>query len=156
METWVFILFFLGLALLATELLFLDGFLGILAALALVTSWILGFVEFGGSGGLTFLGSSFAFLVVTLALEYRFVLRSRWGRGFFNKGAVSATSHVPQGREDLIGKQGEALTTLAPSGLVVIENQRFEAFAVGGFMERGDRLQVTGFDNFRVKVRKIV
>ena len=155
MDTWIFILFFLGVALLATELLFLDGFLGILAGLALFASWVLGFVQFGGTGGLTFLGGSFVFLVFVIALEYRFVLRSRWGTGFFNKGSVAGTSHAPQGKDDLIGKRGEALTTLAPSGVVVIDNHRYEAFAVGGFVERGTRMEVIGFDNFRVKVRKI-
>lgn len=155
METLIVILFFFGLGLLVTELLFLDGILGILSALALLASWVMGFLHFGGTGGFTFLGASLAFLVFTVALEYRFVLRSRWGSGFFNKGAISGTSQALPGQPDLIGKQGEALTTLAPSGVVVIENRRYEGFAVGGYLERGARLEVVGVDNFRVKVKKV-
>jgi membrane-bound ClpP family serine protease len=54
----------------------------------------------------------------------------------------------------VVGKVGEAATTLAPSGYVLIEGRRYEAFSQSGHMDRGTALKVVAVDNFRLIVTK--
>jgi membrane-bound ClpP family serine protease len=54
----------------------------------------------------------------------------------------------------VIGKPATAVTILAPSGYVLVEGRRFEAFCRSGHADRGDALSVIGVDNFRLIVTK--
>ena len=54
--------------------------------------------------------------------------------------------------EDLVGKPAVAETILAPSGCVVVEGRRYEAFCQTGHAAKGAELRVTGRDNFRILV----
>jgi membrane-bound ClpP family serine protease len=53
---------------------------------------------------------------------------------------------------EVVGKAAEAVTTLAPSGYVLVEGRRYEAFCRSGHAPKGAALRVIGIDNFRVIV----
>jgi membrane-bound serine protease (ClpP class) len=53
-----------------------------------------------------------------------------------------------------VGKTAEAVTTLAPSGYVVVDGRRYEAFSQSGHAAKGAILRVVGLDNFRLIVTK--
>jgi membrane-bound serine protease (ClpP class) len=68
--------------------------------------------------------------------------------------STSGSKGHPLVGTELIGKQGTADTTLAPSGYVVVGGRRFEAFSRSGLVAKGEALQVVGVDNFRLVVSK--
>ncbi len=55
----------------------------------------------------------------------------------------------------LVGRPARALTTLAPSGYVEIDGQRYEAFCQSGLVPAGTNLEVVGRDTFRVIVSPV-
>jgi membrane-bound ClpP family serine protease len=53
-----------------------------------------------------------------------------------------------------VGKAAEAITPLVPSGYVLVEGRRYEAFSQSGHATKGATLRVVGLDNFRLIVTK--
>ncbi|MCB0835590.1 MAG: hypothetical protein KDD63_11845 [Bacteroidetes bacterium] len=51
--------------------------------------------------------------------------------------------------QDLIGKSGVALSSLHPSGLVVIENEVYEAKSEIEFIAKGNEIAVIDIDIFK-------
>ena len=56
--------------------------------------------------------------------------------------------------DTLIGKQGTAYTVLRPGGKVVIEDQIYDAFTRGDYVEKGDGIEVIGNEGITLKVKK--
>lgn len=52
------------------------------------------------------------------------------------------------------GTQGEATTTLRPSGKVIIDDVQYDAMSIGSFIEKGDRIIVAGIDSGTLLVRE--
>jgi membrane protein implicated in regulation of membrane protease activity len=55
---------------------------------------------------------------------------------------------------DVVGREAVAQTVLAPSGYVVVDGKRYEAYSQTGHAIVGTRLRVVGLDNFRLIVTK--
>ena len=72
----------------------------------------------------------------------------------FLKKTVEGKSTKIQGDDGLIGKTGETLTTLAPTGIIRIENQQYEGFSQNNLIPKKSPIIVCGRDNFRIIVRK--
>jgi membrane-bound ClpP family serine protease len=71
------------------------------------------------------------------------------------QSTVDATSQPPLAeKENVVGKMAEAVTPLVPSGYVLVEGKRYEAFSQSGHAAKGALLRVTGLDNFRLIVTK--
>lgn len=56
---------------------------------------------------------------------------------------------------DLIGKTGTAYTVLRPSGKIMIDNQLYDAFSRGDYIEKGDQITVLEIEGSTLKVRKL-
>lgn len=56
---------------------------------------------------------------------------------------------------ELIGKTGTAYTVLRPSGKIMIEDQIYDAFSRGEYIEKGDTVTVTEIEGSTLKVRKV-
>lgn len=56
---------------------------------------------------------------------------------------------------DLVGKTGTAYTVLRPSGKIMIEDQIYDAFSRGDYIEKGDTVKVLEIEGSTLKVRKI-
>lgn len=54
----------------------------------------------------------------------------------------------------LVGKKGTAYTVLRPSGKVMIENQLYDAFTRGEFIEKGETIEVVSSEGVTLKVKK--
>jgi membrane-bound serine protease (ClpP class) len=68
---------------------------------------------------------------------------------------VEATSQPPLADlATVLDRPAEALTTLAPSGYVLVDGRRYEAFCRSGHAPKGALLRVVGVDNFRVIVNQ--
>lgn len=55
---------------------------------------------------------------------------------------------------DLVGKTGTAYTVLRPSGKIMIEDQLYDAFSRGDYIEKGDTVTVLEIEGSTLKVRK--
>ena len=56
---------------------------------------------------------------------------------------------------DLVGKTGTAYTVLRPSGKIMVEDQIYDAFSRGDYIEKGDTVKVLGIEGSTLKVRKV-
>jgi len=151
----IILLFLIGVVLLAFEVFMPGAVLGVIGGLAMLGGCALAFHRYGLGRGLGATFGALAILGVALYAEFVLLPKTRFGRKLFVHSTVSATSQPPIAPpEAVIGKTGSALTTLAPSGYVLIEGKRYEAFSQSGHMGKGASLRVVSLDNFRLIVSK--
>lgn len=81
--------------------------------------------------------------------------------GVFKKISLTDTQAQSEGYTanfntgDLIGKTGIAYTVLRPSGKIMIEDQLYDAFSRGDYIEKGDTVTVTEIEGSTLKVRRV-
>ncbi|MFC2070447.1 NfeD family protein [Chloroflexota bacterium] len=71
-----------------------------------------------------------------------------------NRGIVAHRLQVGAGREELIGKAAEAVTTLEPKGTVFIEGERWSAISEAGRVEPGEEVVITKVEGLKLYVDK--
>jgi membrane-bound serine protease (ClpP class) len=161
------LVFAIGLILVALEMMFFHsaGFLGVVGLFMMLGSlvWSLADIWPGGPAhwGTTFIKpldqvGLGVLIAVVLGAALAKLLPDSW---FFDKltvrSTVSSTSQsLPAEAAAVVGKPAEAATALAPSGYVIVDGRRYEAFCETGFVEKGVALRVVGVDNFRLIVTK--
>ncbi|MBA3849121.1 MAG: serine protease [Opitutus sp.] len=153
--TGIILLFSLGLVLFFFEVFVPGAVLGILGGILMAIGCGIAFHEFGLNGGA--LASALAIFLVGLMLYVELILlpKTRFGKRLFLDTAVSATSQPPPAQiADVVGQAGEALTTLAPGGFVLVAGRKYEAASQSGLLPKGAAVKVTGLDNFRLLVSK--
>jgi membrane-bound serine protease (ClpP class) len=57
--------------------------------------------------------------------------------------------------DTLLGKKGMAYTVLRPGGKVIIDDQIYDAFTRGDYVEKGDPIEVIGTEGITLKVKKV-
>ncbi len=57
--------------------------------------------------------------------------------------------------DETIGEEGETLSTLSPSGHVLVQNVKYQALSKTGFIEKGTTIVVTGGEGAHLIVKKI-
>ncbi len=169
-ENWEVILFLVGIALLAVEIFVLPGFgvAGIAGAAFIMASLILSLV---GNVGFDFeftMPSEImvAFLTVMLSSVAGFFGSIYLAKKLLTTSALSSLvlSSV-QNKEDgfigvstqestLIGQAGVAATILRPAGKVVIDNETYDATALSGYIDKGEKIVVVKFETAQLFVRK--
>jgi membrane-bound ClpP family serine protease len=151
----IILLFLLGVLLLAGEVFVPGAVLGVIGGLAMLVGCVLSFQQFGAGGGLVATGIAVALLGAMLYIELIWLPHSRFGKNLVVQSASDATSQPPLAQLEAVqGKAAEAITTLAPSGYVLVDGRRYEAFCQSGHVAKGAALRVTGLDNFRLIVTK--
>jgi membrane-bound ClpP family serine protease len=151
----IILLFVLALVFLFFEVFTPGPVFGLLGGLTLMGGVAVATVKFGGGGGLVAGITALAAVGATLYAELVWLPKTRFAQKFSNR----STSGAPIRQQEVVaaavlGRTGEALTTLAPSGYVLVERRRYEAFCQSGHAERGAQVRVTGLDNFRLIVTK--
>jgi membrane-bound ClpP family serine protease len=150
--TWIILLFAIGIIFVLFEVIVPGGVFGVLGGVAMIAGCVLAFRNYGMSGGFIALGTGVAVLGLGLWIEFAILPRTRLGRRAFLQASITGRStHAPVDTS-LVGREGETLTALAPSGVVLLDGRKYEAFSQAGFLERGVRVKVQGFDNFRLIV----
>ena len=149
----ILILFLLGVILLAGEVFVPGAVLGVLGAVCMLAGCTISFIQLGTGYGMLATVVALALLGLTLYVELVWLPTTRLGRKLIVQSTVDATSQPPVADKDqVIGKTGEALTALVPSGYVLIEGRRYEAFSQSGHVAKGTTLKVVAVDNFRLTV----
>lgn len=57
-------------------------------------------------------------------------------------------------QSNMLGKKGNAYTVLRPSGKVMIEEQIYDAFTRGDYVEKGEPIEVIGMEGITLKVKR--
>lgn len=153
--TAIILCFALGLLLLFFEVFVPGAVLGILGGVAMLAGCGLAFSTHGFEGGALAVVIAAVLLGTTFYFELRVLPRTRWGRKMFLEAEVGGASQPPPARADeVVGQTGETLTTLAPSGFVLVAGRRYEAASQSGLLPKGTPVKVVGVDSFRLTVVK--
>jgi len=167
-EGWEIILFFVGVLLIIMEVFVIPGFgvAGISGILLVVLS--LGSALVGNIGldfpSISHLSTAIWTMVVTLLLSILMIVSlarylpntSRFSRLILNdwsgdeKGYIATTL-----TENLVGKEGETLTALRPSGTVLIEGSRVDVVSSGEFIHKGERVRITEVSGNKVVASRV-
>lgn len=154
--TTIVLLLALGIVLLALEVFLPGGIVGAIGGLLMLGGCVLAFSRFGASGGSLATAVAVAALVAALYVEFAWLPKTRWGGKLFLRQAVDATSQpLPADPAQVVGKVGETLTTLAPSGYVLLEGRRYEVRSQSGLVAKGAAVRVIGVDSFHLIVSQI-
>lgn len=167
------VVFLIGVALLAVEILVLPGFgvAGIAGIVAVVIAIVMSMVElkvpWDVSIAMGYLQEMvraamlriFIALVglgVTFALFAKFFGKTRLGRQLVLETATDASAgFVAAQPSELIGKRGQTTTQLRPAGIADIDGKRIDVVSVGELIERGTPIEVIRVDGNRVVVRAV-
>jgi membrane-bound ClpP family serine protease len=153
--TAIILFFALGLVLLSFEIVVPGAVLGIIGGVFMLIGCGLAFTAYGMGGGALAVLVAALLLGLTFYLELYVLPRTRLGRKMFLDSAVQGASHAPPAvASDVVGRLGEALTPLAPSGFVLVAGKRYEAASQSGLLPKGAPVKVVGVDTFRLTVSK--
>lgn len=153
--TAVILLFVVGVVLLASDVFVTSFFLGTLGGLAMLGGCVQAYREFGALGAGAAAVVAVVLLGVTIYLELVVLPKSRFGRGLIVQSTAGTTSQPELATAaQVVGRPAQSLTVLAPSGYVLVEGRRYEAFCQSGHVPKGAALRVVGVDNFRLIVSK--
>ena len=146
---WLIVIYVAGLAAMLAELFLPGAVMGILGFLA-VCGTIIG----AYATGHPVMGT--VMVVVTIAMFPLFFLvwRRVLGRFWTLKSTVSGTSAGSVRAEDLLGKEGDAVSQLRPSGIATVEGTRYSVVTRGEMLEKGARVKVIDVTGSRIVVKK--
>jgi membrane-bound ClpP family serine protease len=152
--TPILLLFIAGIMLLAADVLVASFFMAGLGGVAMIAGCVLVYRHYGVlDAGLAGLGVV-ALLGGAIYVELFLLPRTRVGKGLVVESTSGAKGRPQAAAGEVIGRPATADTTLAPSGYVLVDGRRYEAFCRSGLAARGEALSVIGVDNFRLIVTK--
>ena len=147
------LLIVVGGLMLVVELVLLPGIT--IAAIGALASW-------GGAGWLAWnnygvrgLLAVVAIVIVLTVIATWFSLRARtWQRFALGDKIESKSQEAPE-RKVKVGDRGVAVGRLAPMGKVTIDGRDYEAKTSGSFVDQHTEVEVTGFENYNIIVKKV-
>ena len=149
----IILLFSLGILFIAVEVIVPGAILGSIGALLMFGGCVMAFIEYGTTGGMLAVTAAFAIGALAMFLEFKVIPNTKFGkRAFLTREITAVSAAFGAEARDLIGKSAEALTLLSPSGYILIDGIRYEAFSQSGQVPAGSALEVVGADNFRLIV----
>ena len=145
----------LGFALIMIEIFIPGGIVGALGGICLVAGVVVAYQDFGVEGAIITFLVGVVGLAACLFVEFKILPKTPVGKRLFLQNTITGKSQPDVADEDLVGKEGDTLTALSPSGYVRVDGRKFEAASKSGFLEKGDKVRVISYDQFKVTVSKI-
>ena len=143
-----------ALVLVFFEVLLPGGILGLGAAGCIIAAtWIAGANHGFVTAATVFIGSLVAVLI--LIIEFKVFAKTRFGQRFFLTDKLTGHSSESQSDASIVGARGKTLTRLNPTGMVLIDGKRHEAFSRDGYLDSGNEVEVVDRDNFRLIIKKL-
>lgn len=169
-ENWELMLFFIGIVLIAVEIFVIPGFgvagvsgiiisAGALILVMLNNDW-LDFTFVPEENVTTALFTTFLALIGSFIIMFIGGVRLTESR-MFKRVALQDTLDKSAGysanfkKESFIGKIGIAYTILRPSGKVMIEEELYDAFTRGGYIEKDTKIEVIGEEANALRVKEL-
>jgi membrane-bound serine protease (ClpP class) len=102
-------------------------------------------------------------IAITCSIVVSIILVKVFGKrmNIFKKLILRDSTNTESGyvsnksRIDLLGIEGEALTTLRPSGTAVIAEERVDVVTEGSYINQGKRVKVVKVEGSRIVVREV-
>jgi membrane-bound ClpP family serine protease len=144
-------LFVVGVVLLIIEM-FHPGFgiAGILGIIALVADIFVTAKTL--TQGLMMAAAVAVLILMLLLIGARLMSKSRLPRPLVLKEAITAKSGAEE-RASYLGRLGVAETVLRPAGIADFDGTRLDVVSQGGYISRGERVEVVEADGNRIVVR---
>lgn len=152
MLTTIIILTVIGLLLVFAEIYVPGAVLGTLGALCLIGAVGASYYEYGFGVGSFMLVAISIIALASVALGLKIFPHTPLGRQLQLSSSLDSPGDHPDFRP-LIGKSGQALTSLRPSGTARIDGQRVDVVSQGGLIEKGSPITVVHTEGARVVVR---
>lgn len=169
-SNWEMVLFIVGIILLAVEIFVVPGFgvfgiMGIICVLGGLTMGMLPNEQFDFtfvSSGKLFSALLTVILAATIATVLIFTLTpkiNQWES--FSRISLADTQQKSEGytssfySAELLGKEGMSYTRLMPSGKVIIEDEQYDAYSRGEFIDRGEKIKVISTEGTSLRVKKV-
>lgn len=131
------------------------GILGAIGGLCLIGATVLTYIHYGLMPSLIVFFCSLVFVIFFFFFAINLLPKLPIGKKLILSDTQKGYhSNIEEADETIIGKQGKAITTMAPSGTVVIEGQRYEAASQSGMLAVDDPVVVVSKDSFKLVVRK--
>lgn len=149
---YIALLILFGVLFLVTELVLLPG-VSVGALLSLVcygAAIYLGFTQFGTTTGVVVI----VVILILSLLATILSLRAKTWQRFSLKQEIRSSSMPTPSHELVVGDRGVTLSRLAPMGKVVINDRQYEAKTTGSYIDAQTPIEVIGFENFNVIVKK--
>lgn len=151
--TPMILLFAIGIVFLAVEVLVPGAILGSIGALLMLGGCVLAFMDYGTGGGVIALLGCLTLASLVFYFEFKILPKTKLGkRAFLTAEITGVAAAFGDEARAMIGKSAQALTMLSPSGYIIVDGQRYEAFCQSGQAAAGSSLQVVDADNFRLIV----
>ena len=144
----------IALVLFFFEIIVPGGILAVIGGILMIIACAVAYSELGPLSSLITFFIALGLSIGMLILEIIILPKTSLGKKFFLKTAVEGSSNIPQTEENIIGKSGESLTKMAPTGKILIEGKEYEATSNSGLLEEGTAVEVVNYDNYKVIVKK--
>lgn len=145
----------LGFALILVDVLAIPGgIVGTLGGLFIVAAVVASYKMLGRGTAFMLGGGSIILAGVLAWVSVKFKLwRVFVAEGAENRDQGFASFKVTA--QSMAGKQGEVFSDLRPAGAVVIEGKKYDVVTEGGFIGKGQKVEVIAFSHGQVKVKAI-
>ena len=148
------VLVFLGVLLIFIEIFIIPSFgpIGVLGGLLVAAGACVAGYREGFKAALTATGLGFGFALPACGLGFWLLPRTRIGGSLIHRASERSDEGFRAAAEpaELVGRRGEAVTPLRPSGIALIDGRRVDVVAEGEFIERGRRVEVVKVEGNRV------
>lgn len=144
----------LGLFFLVAELVFLPGvtFGLVLSILSYGAAIYMGFARLGLVGGFFVVAIVAALSIIATIIS----LRAKTWQRFALKDKVEGKSMEQLPVQELnVGDKGRCLSRLSPMGKVEIAGKVYEAKSIDVYIDQRSQIEVVGFENFTVIVKRV-
>ena len=150
---YIVLLIILGLLFLVAELLLFPGLSigGILAIACYAGAIWYAFDALGVTAGVW----TIVVVAILSLLSLIFSLRAKTWQRLTLKQEIDSVSMPKPETEVTVGAVGVSISRLSPMGKVEVNGKTFEAKSVDVFIDQRSKVEVVGFDNFTLVVRKI-
>jgi membrane-bound serine protease (ClpP class) len=144
-----------GLLLMGIELFIPGGIVGTVGGMCLLGAVVIGFREFGPEIGWLVALGILVLLGIATYLWLKVFPRTRIGKRMTVDIHEADFKATPDHLEQLVGKEGDAVTDLRPVGFVTIGGKRVDVVSDGGIIPRGTRVKVAKVEGFKVIVKAV-
>ena len=144
----------LGVVLIGFEIIVPGGILGLFGGISMLGACALTYKDYGVFPAVGLFIVCLFLALIEVITFFKVIPNTKIGKQLFLNKTVDEKSTHSLGDENIIGKKGITLTTLAPTGIVLIDDNEFEAFSKDGLIPKDQNVKVVGRDNFRILVKQ--
>ncbi|MDG1874916.1 MAG: NfeD family protein [Mariniblastus sp.] len=155
---WALFLLLAGLIVVALELFIPSaGILGVVAAILIISAIVLGFMHDLTSGAFLLMVAVVA-LPALLGAMFKIWPHTPLGKRILLKDLkpediLPNKSHYQKRNASLVGQLGIAKTKMLPSGIVIVDGEKYDAISEGFAIDAGDPIKIIAVREHRIYVQ---